>query len=164
MGSDSTPFLEFTRQVIYVNDGEVVSLKLGQMPQIVSLSNSPVDYKLSYVDFEIGAIEKNGFDHFMLKEIFDQPRSLGDCIRGRISENEKRIKLSAIVDYGQRIAAANRIIMVACGTSWHAAQIGKQLIESLARIPVSVEYASEFRFWYSMSWTITSVSVSLLKV
>ena len=146
VGSDSTPFLEFTRQVIYVNDGEVVSLKLGQMPQIVSLSNSPVDYKLSYVDFEIGAIEKNGFDHFMLKEIFDQPRSLGDCIRGRISENEKRIKLSAIVDYGQRIAAANRIIMVACGTSWHAAQIGKQLIESLARIPVSVEYASEFRY------------------
>lgn len=146
IGSDSTPFLEYTRQVIYPRDGEIASLKLGHAPEIYSLKNEPVNCNLSYVDIEIGAIEKNGFEHFMLKEIFDQPRCLGDCLSGRISERDMRIKLSSFVDHGKQIASAERIVMVACGTSWHAALIGKQLIESLARVPVVVEYASEFRY------------------
>lgn len=146
IGSDSTPFLEYTRQVIYLRDGEIASLKLGHAPEIYSLKNEPVNCNLSYVDIEIGAIEKNGFEHFMLKEIFDQPRCLGDCLSGRISERDMRIKLSSFVDHGKQIASAERIVMVACGTSWHAALIGKQLIESLARVPVVVEYASEFRY------------------
>lgn len=146
IGSDSTPFLEYTRQVIYLRDGEIASLKLGHAPEIYSLKNEPVKCNLSYVDIEIGAIEKNGFEHFMLKEIFDQPRCLGDCLSGRISERDMRIKLSSFVDHGKQIASAERIVMVACGTSWHAALIGKQLIESLARVPVVVEYASEFRY------------------
>lgn len=146
IGSDSTPFLEYTRQVIYLRDGEIASLKLGHAPEIYSLKNEPVNCNLSYVDIEIGAIEKNGFEHFMLKEIFDQPRCLGDCLSGRISERDMRIKLSSFVDHGKQIASAERIVMIACGTSWHAALIGKQLIESLARVPVVVEYASEFRY------------------
>lgn len=146
IGSDSTPFLEYTRQVIYLRDGEIASLKLGHAPEIYSLNNEPVNCNLSYVDIKIGAIEKNGFEHFMLKEIFDQPRCLGDCLSGRISERDMRIKLSSFVDHGKQIASAERIVMVACGTSWHAALIGKQLIESLARVPVVVEYASEFRY------------------
>lgn len=146
IGSDSTPFLEYTRQVIYLRDGEIASLKLGHAPEIYSLKNEPVNCNLSYVDIEIGAIEKNGFEHFMLKEIFDQPRCLGDCLSGRISERDMRIKLSSFVDHGKQIASAERIVMVACGTSWHAALIGKQLIECLARVPVVVEYASEFRY------------------
>lgn len=146
IGSDSTPFLEYTRQVIYLRDGEIASLKLGHAPEIYSLKNEPVNCNLSYVDIEIGAIEKNGFEHFMLKEIFDQPRCLGDCLSGRISERDMRIKLSSFVDHGKQIASAEQIVMVACGTSWHAALIGKQLIESLARVPVVVEYASEFRY------------------
>ena len=146
IGSDSTPFLEYARQVIYLRDGEIASLKLGHAPEIYSLKNEPVNCNLSYVDIEIGAIEKNGFEHFMLKEIFDQPRCLGDCLSGRISERDMRIKLSSFVDHGKQIASAERIVMVACGTSWHAALIGKQLIESLARVPVVVEYASEFRY------------------
>lgn len=146
IGSDSTPFLEYTRQVIYLRDGEIASLKLGHAPEIYSLKNEPVNCNLGYVDIEIGAIEKNGFEHFMLKEIFDQPRCLGDCLSGRISERDMRIKLSSFVDHGKQIASAERIVMVACGTSWHAALIGKQLIESLARVPVVVEHASEFRY------------------
>ena len=146
LASDPTPMIEYTRDIIFVEDGDVVELIPGKAPYMETLSNQVIEPKISNVTMDLGMSEKEGYPHFMIKEILDQPRVLGDCMRGRVSADLKEVILSAMVDHRDRLLSAERIIIVGCGTSWHAALIGKQLIESLARIPVEVEYSSEFRY------------------
>lgn len=146
LASDPSPMIEYTRDIIFVEDGDVVELVPGKAPYMETLSNQVIEPKISNVTMDLGMIEKEGYPHFMIKEILDQPRVLGDCMRGRVNTELKEVILSAMVDHRERLLSAERIIIVGCGTSWHAALIGKQLIESLARIPVEVEYSSEFRY------------------
>lgn len=146
LASDPSPMIEYTRDIIFVEDGDVVELVPGKAPYMETLSNQVIEPKISNVTMDLGMIEKEGYPHFMIKEILDQPRVLGDCMRGRVNTELKEVILSAMVDHRERLLSAERIIIVGCGTSWHAALIGKQLIEGLARIPVEVEYSSEFRY------------------
>lgn len=146
LASDALPIVEYTKQMVYLNDGEVALLKVGQKMEIHTLDNEDVDPKIKEVDVNLDTLEKGGYEHFMLKEIYDQPRCISDCIRGRLLADEKKIVLSAINQHRDRLLRASRFIIVACGTSWHAGLIGKQMIEQLAKIPVDVEYASEFRY------------------
>lgn len=146
LASDALPIVEYTKQMVYLNDGEVALLKVGQKMEIHTLDNEDVDPKIKEVDVNLDTLEKGGFEHFMLKEIYDQPRCISDCIRGRLLADEKKIVLSAINQHRDRLLRASRFIIVACGTSWHAGLIGKQMIEQWAKIPVDVEYASEFRY------------------
>lgn len=146
LASDALPIVEYTKQMVYLNDGEVALLKVGQKIEIHTLDNEDVDPKIKEVDVNLDTLEKGGYEHFMLKEIYDQPRCISDCIRGRLLADEKKIVLSAINQHRDRLLRASRFIIVACGTSWHAGLIGKQMIEQWAKIPVDVEYASEFRY------------------
>ena len=146
LGSDASPIIEYTDKVIYLNDGDIAIIRKGQELEIVDFNNIPLEHEIKTVDLKLGQIEKGGFPHFMLKEIFEQPECLKDCMRGRINTELNKVKLSAIIDYKDRLLSARRFIIVACGTSWHAGLIGKQLIESICGIPVEVEYASEFRY------------------
>lgn len=146
IASDALPFVEYTKKIIYLNDGEVALLRLHHKVEIHNLDNEDVDPKIKEVDVDLNSLEKGGFPHFMLKEIYDQPRCISDCMRGRLLPDEKRIVLSAISLHRDRLLRAKRFIIVACGTSWHAGLIGKQLIEQWCGIPVEVEYASEFRY------------------
>lgn len=146
LASDALPIVEYTKQMVYLNDGEVALLKVGQKMEIHTLDNEDVDPKIKEVDVNLDTLEKGGYEHFMLKEIYDQPRCISDCIRGRLLADEKKIVLSAINQHRDRLLRASRFIIVACGTSWHASLIGKQMIEQWAKIPVDVEYASEFRY------------------
>ena len=146
LASDPTPMIEYTRDIIFVEDGGIVELIPGKAPYIETLSNQVIEPKISNVTMDLGMIEKEGYPHFMIKEILDQPRVLCDCMRGRVNPDLKEVILSAMVDHRDRLLSAERVIIVGCGTSWHAGLIGKQLIESLARIPVEVEYSSEFRY------------------
>lgn len=146
LASDALPIVEYTKQMVYLNDGEVSLLKVGQKMEIHTLDNEDVDPKIKEVDVNLDTLEKGGYEHFMLKEIYDQPRCISDCIRGRLLADEKKIVLSAINQHRDRLLRASRFIIVACGTSWHAGLIGKQMIEQWAKIPVDVEYASEFRY------------------
>ncbi|MBP3419691.1 MAG: glutamine--fructose-6-phosphate transaminase (isomerizing) [Marinifilaceae bacterium] len=146
LASDATPIMEYTRKVVYVNDEEVVLMKRGEEIKIVNLANDNVNPEIQQIEADMGVVEKDGYPHFMLKEIFSQPDCVRECMRGRILAKEKRIVLSAIVNHKELLVNASRIIIVACGTSWHAGLIGKQLIEQMCRIPVDVEYASEFRY------------------
>lgn len=146
LASDALPIVEYTKQMVYLNDGEVALLKVGQKMEIHILDNEDVDPKIKEVDVNLDTLEKGGYEHFMLKEIYDQPRCISDCIRGRLLADEKKIVLSAINQHRDRLLRASRFIIVACGTSWHAGLIGKQMIEQWAKIPVDVEYASEFRY------------------
>ena len=146
LASDALPIVEYTKQMVYLNDGEVALLKVGQKMEIHTLDNEDVDPKIKEVDVNLDTLEKGGYEHFMLKEIYDQPRCISDCIRGRLLADEKKIVLSAINQHRDRLLRASRFIIVACGTSWHAGLIGKQMIEQWAKIPVDVEYASEFRY------------------
>ena len=146
LGSDASPIIEYTDKVIYLNDGEIAVIRTGHDVEIVDLNNTHLEHEVKTVDLKLGQIEKGGFPHLMLKEIFDQPDCLRDCMRGRINTEANNVVLSAIIDYKERLLNARRIIIVACGTSWHASLIGKQLIENICRIPVEVEYASEFRY------------------
>ena len=146
LASDALPIVEYTKQMVYLNDGEVALLKVGQKMEIHTLDNEDVDPKIKEVDVNLDTLEKGGYEHFMLKEIYDQPRCISDCIRGRLLADEKKIVLSAINQHRDRLLRASRFIIVACGTSWHAGLIGKQMIEQCAKIPVDVEYASEFRY------------------
>lgn len=146
LASDALPIVEYTKQMVYLNDGEVALLKVGQKMEIQTLDNEDVDPKIKEVDVNLDTLEKGGYEHFMLKEIYDQPRCISDCIRGRLLADEKKIVLSAINQHRDRLLRASRFIIVACGTSWHAGLIGKQMIEQWAKIPVDVEYASEFRY------------------
>lgn len=146
LASDASPIAEYTDRVVYLNDGDIAVLQLGKRLNVVSLSGERQHPEVRQIDVTLGQLEKGGYPFFMLKEIFEQPQCIRDCMRGRINVEGDRITLSAVIDYRETLVAARRIIIVACGTSWHAALIGKQLIESLCRIPVEVEYASEFRY------------------
>lgn len=146
LASDATPIMEYTDKVIYLQDGEIAVINAEDKVKVVDLDNTECPVEVKTVTMNIGQLEKNGFPHFMLKEIFDQPSCIRDCMRGRINAEGSNVALSAVIDNKERLLSAKRFIIVACGTSWHAALIGKHLIESLCRIPVEVEYASEFRY------------------
>ena len=146
LGSDASPIIEYTDQMVYLEDGNIAVLKRGEELQVVNMFNNKLSPEIKTVDISLGQIEKGGYPHFMLKEIFEQPECLTNCMRGRINIEADHVTLSAVIDYKKQLKAANRIIIVACGTSWHAGLIGKQILENLCRIPVEVEYASEFRY------------------
>lgn len=146
LASDASPIIEYTDKVAYLEDGSIAVMKRGENLKVVDILNRELFQKIQTVDLNLGQIGKGGYPHFMLKEIFEQPECLTNCMRGRINVEATNVTLSAVIDYKERLLAAKRIIIVACGTSWHAGLIGKQIIESLCRIPVEVEYASEFRY------------------
>ena len=146
LGSDASPIIEYTDKVVYLEDGNIAVIRLGEEPKVVSILGVEQELAVKTVDIDLGQIEKGGYPHFMLKEIFEQPECLTNCMRGRINVEGDHVTLSALIDYRRQLLDAKRIVIVACGTSWHAGLIGKQLIESLCRVPVEVEYASEFRY------------------
>ena len=146
LGSDATPIIEYTDKVVYIKDGEIAVLTLGEELKIVDIENVAVVPEIKRVELTLGQIEKGGYPHFMLKEIFEQPKSIRDCMRGRVNLEMNKISMASVIDNKERLCNATRFIIVACGTSWHAALIGKQLIETYTDIPVDVEYASEFRY------------------
>ena len=146
IASDATPIAEYTKKVLYVDDEQVVAIERGKELEILDLDATHVDVQLKEIDVDINMLDKGGFPHFMLKEIFDQPQCLRDCMRGRILAHNNNLVLSAIRAHKERLIRARRFIIVACGTSWHAGLIGKQMIEQFCRIPVEVDYASEFRY------------------
>ena len=146
LGSDASPIIEYTDKVVYLEDGNIAVIRLGEELKVLSILGEEQDLTVKTVDIDLGQIEKGGYDHFMLKEIFEQPECLTNCMRGRINVEGDHVTLSALIDYRRQLLQAKRIVIVACGTSWHAGLIGKQMIESLCRIPVEVEYASEFRY------------------
>ncbi len=146
LGSDASPIIEYTDRVVYLNDGNIAVLKRGEDLKIYNMNNREISPEIKTVDLNLGQIEKGGYPHFMLKEIFEQPECITNCMRGRINVEADNVTLSAVIDHKKRLLNAKRIVIVACGTSWHAGLIGKQIIESLCRIPVEVEYASEFRY------------------
>lgn len=157
IASDATPIAEYTNHVVYIDDEQIVKIERGKEMDISNLQAEHVDIDVTEIDVDLDMLDKGGFPHFMLKEIFDQPKCLEDCMRGRLEAMDKRLKiepennqyginLSAVKQYKQQLMNARRFIIVACGTSWHAGLIGKQLFETFCRIPVQVEYASEFRY------------------
>lgn len=157
VASDATPIAEYTSHVVYLDDEQIVKIERGKEMEISNLQAEHVDVDVTEIDVDLDMLDKGGFPHFMLKEIFDQPKCLEDCMRGRLEAMDKRLKiepeniqyginLSAVKQYKQQLMNAHRFIIVACGTSWHAGLIGKQLFETFCQIPVQVEYASEFRY------------------
>ena len=146
LASDATPIVEYTKQVVYLEDEEIAVIKFGEELKLFSINDEEKRPYIQQLEMELEALEKGGYEHFMLKEIHEQPRSIQDCLRGRLNAQEGRVTLGGIKDYEQKMIQANRLILVACGTSWHAALVGEYLIEDLARINVEVEYASEFRY------------------
>ncbi len=145
LGSDASPMLEYTKQVVYVNDYELAIVRPDELI-LKNLGNEILTPYVQQLDLELAAIEKGGFDHFMLKEIFEQPQTIYDSLRGRMDVEAGTITLSGLESYKQELIAANRIVIVACGTSWHAGLVAEYIFEELARINVEVEYASEFRY------------------
>ena len=145
LGSDASPMLEYTKEVVYVNDYELAIVKPDELI-LKNLGNEKLTPYVQKLDIELAAIEKGGYNHFMLKEIFEQPRTIYDCLRGRLDASKNTITLSGIEQYAKEICAANRIIMIACGTSWHAGLTAEYIFEECCRINVEVEYASEFRY------------------
>ena len=146
LASDAASIVEYTDKIVYVNDGEVVVMDRNHPLKIVTLDNQESKIDIKKLQLSISQLEKGGYPHFMLKEIFEQPKTIVDCIRGRINPETYDVILSGIMDNRERFLNARRIIFVACGTSWHASLIGEYLIENFCRIPVEVEYASEFRY------------------
>ena len=146
LASDASPIIEYTDKVVYLEDGSIAVMRKGEDLKVVNILNRELFPKIQTVDLDLGQIEKGGYPHFMLKEIFEQPECLTNCMRGRVNVEATNVTLSAVIDYKKQLLSAKRIIIVGCGTSWHAGLIGKQIIESLCRIPVEVEYASEFRY------------------
>jgi glucosamine--fructose-6-phosphate aminotransferase (isomerizing) len=146
LASDATPFVEYTNKVVYVDDNEIAVIKRGAPLKILNLENKESKINVKKLKMSISQLEKGGYSHFMLKEIFEQPNTLLDCIRGRVVENGSKILLNGVRDNCDSFINAKRIIIVACGTSWHASLLGKYLIQDMCRIPVEVEYASEFRY------------------
>ncbi len=146
LGSDASPIIEYTDKVIYLGDKDIAVIRRNQEVEVVDFMNEKVAHQITTVELNLSQIEKGGYPHFMLKEINDQPDCLRDCMRGRVNVDVNNVTLSAIIDHADRLANPRRIIIVACGTSWHAGLIGKQLIEDFCQIPVEVEYASEFRY------------------
>jgi glucosamine--fructose-6-phosphate aminotransferase (isomerizing) len=145
LASDATPIVEYTKSVVYLNNDDVAIIKKNELI-LKTVSNAPMKPKVHQLDLDIGDIEKQGFAHFMLKEIFEQPGSIQDTFRGRISPDLKDLRLGGLYEVLPRLIDAKRIIIIGCGTSWHAGLVGEYLFEDLARLPVEVEYASEFRY------------------
>ncbi len=145
LGSDASPMLEYTKEVVYVNDYELAIVKPNELI-LKNLGNEKLTPFVTKLDMELAAIEKGGYDHFMLKEIFEQPLTIHDCLRGRLDANAGTITMSGVANNIEHFKNAGRIIIVACGTSWHAGLVAEYIIEELCRIPVEVEYASEFRY------------------
>ena len=144
--SDATPIVEYTKKVVYMDDEEIAVLRAGDDLKLYSIDDVEKTPYVQELELHLEALEKGGYDHFMLKEIHEQPRSIEDCFRGRLNATDGWVSLGGIKDYEQKMINASRIIMVACGTSWHACLVGEYLFEDLARINVEVEYASEFRY------------------
>ncbi|HOV35842.1 MAG TPA: glutamine--fructose-6-phosphate transaminase (isomerizing) [Dysgonamonadaceae bacterium] len=146
LASDATPIVEYTNKVIYLDEEEIATLDLVNGLHIKTISNVEKTPQIKQLEMTISQLEKGGYPHFMLKEIFEQPRTLTDCMRGRVNVAENNISIAGIIDHKDKFLNAKRIIILACGTSWHAGLIGKYVIEEFARIPVEVEYSSEFRY------------------
>ncbi|HMV22798.1 MAG TPA: glutamine--fructose-6-phosphate transaminase (isomerizing) [Saprospiraceae bacterium] len=146
IASDATPIIEYTKKVVYLNDEEIAVVKKDGNLQIFTINNELQKPKVQELDMEIERLEKAGYDSFMLKEIYEQPQTIADAMRGRMNAGESWIRLGGIAEYANKMVNAKRFIIVACGTSWHAGLIAEYLFEDLARIPVEVEYASEFRY------------------
>lgn len=146
VASDASPIAQYTRKMVYLNDEEIAVCQPGQPLSVSNLKNDMVAVDVRHVNLDLNMLEKGGFEHFMLKEIFDQPQCLEDCLRGRLLMQHKRVVLSAVTEHRQELVNARRFIFVSCGTSWHAGLIGAQLIEQFCRIPAQVVYASEFRY------------------
>jgi glucosamine--fructose-6-phosphate aminotransferase (isomerizing) len=146
IASDATPIIEYTKNVVYLEDEEVAVVKRGEDLQIRNIKNRKKTPYIQELEWNLNELEKGGYEHFMLKEIYEQPRSVKDSMRGRLNAQSGIVSLGGIVDYEDKMLKARRIIMIACGTSWHAGLVGEYLFEDIARIPVEVEYASEFRY------------------
>ncbi|HEY3403002.1 MAG TPA: glutamine--fructose-6-phosphate transaminase (isomerizing) [Ohtaekwangia sp.] len=145
LASDATPIIEYTNEVVYLNDQEIAVIRDNKL-SITNTSKLPLTPYIQTIDLELEAIEKGGFEHFMLKEIFEQPRSINDCLRGRLDSSSGRLVLGGLREYVNKLVNADRILIVACGTSWHAGLVAEYFFEEFCRIPVEVEYASEFRY------------------
>ena len=145
IASDATPIVEYTKSVIYLNNDNIAVIRKNELT-LRTIQNDMLEPNIQQLSLDIGEIEKNGYDHFMLKEIFEQPTSIADTFRGRISPDHSEIRLGGLLDVMPKLLDARRIIIVGCGTSWHAGLVGEYLIEDIARIPVEVEYGSEFRY------------------
>ena len=146
IASDASPIAEYTTRMVYLSDGQIALCRRGEELQVFTLDNDMVKVKVKNVKLDLNMLDKGGYEHFMLKEMHEQPACLRDCMRGRIVEDGKRVILSAITEHREEMLSARRMVIVSCGTSWHAGLIGKQLIEQYCRIPVEVAYASEFRY------------------
>ncbi len=145
LGSDAAPIVEHTRKVVYLNDGELVVIRRGGY-EVRTIENVRLEKEVHELEWDLERIEKQGYEHFMLKEIMEQPEALEDCLRGRVRLGENMIMLGGLIEVMDQLAAADRIVIAACGTSWHAGLVGEYLIEQFTRVPVEVEYASEFRY------------------
>lgn len=145
LASDATPIIEYTNEVVYLNDQEIAVINNGSLT-VKNTANLPLTPYVQTIDLELEAIEKGGFEHFMLKEIFEQPKSIKDCLRGRLDAASGRLTLGGLREYLNKLVNADRIIIIACGTSWHAGLVAEYFFEEFCRIPVEVEYASEFRY------------------
>jgi len=146
LASDATPIVEYTKKVVYMEDEEIAIVDLDEGLKLYSIDDVEKTPYVQELELQLEALEKGGYEHFMLKEIHEQPRSIKDCFRGRLNAEKGWVSLGGIKDYEDKMTKANRIIMIACGTSWHAGLVGEYLFEDLARINVEVEYASEFRY------------------
>lgn len=147
IASDATPFLEFTKKAIYLEDDEMAVINRGEEISVMSIpEDRSVDPYVHQLEMDLASIEKGGFEHFMLKEIYEQPKSIGDTLRGRLLPDQGTIQMDGVYQFQEKFVNAQRIIIIGCGTSWHAGLVAEYLFEDLARIPVEVEYASEFRY------------------
>ncbi len=146
LASDATPIVEYTDKVVYLNDDEIAIIKRDEPLKIITIDNKPSAIDIKTLRMSVSELEKGGYPHFMLKEIFEQPRTINDCVRGRIGNSGSQVTLSGVIENKEKFLNARRIVIVACGTSWHAGLIGKRLLQEISRIPVEVEYASEFRY------------------
>ena len=145
LASDATPIIEYTNQVVYLDDYEIAVIRNNKL-QVKTIENVATNPYITQLEMELEAIEKGGYEHFMLKEIYEQPKSIADCLRGRLDAASGRLVLGGLRDYMNKFQNAERIIITACGTSWHAGLVAEYLFEEFARVPVEVEYASEFRY------------------
>ncbi len=146
LGSDASPIIEYTNKIAYLNDNEIAVISRNEPLLIINNDNIPSPVKIQELELNVSQLEKGGYPHFMLKEIMEQPGTIRDCIRGRVYDNGSKIFLNGVNHFKDKFLNVNRIVIVACGTSWHASLIGKRLFQELAHIPVTVEYASEFRY------------------
>lgn len=146
IASDASPIIEYTKKVIYLEDEEIAIIKRGEQPKIRTIGNIEKTHQIVELEMNLNQLEKGGYPHFMLKEIIEQPKTLRDCMRGRINVACDNVVLSGILDYKDKFLNAKRILILGCGTSWHAGLIGEYLFEDICRIPVEVEYSSEFRY------------------